>query len=479
MTRSSRWLLLPLIALVMTACGGGGGGSSDGVSSSTSSTSSSSSGSSTSSSSSSSSSGSSTSSSSSSGAASSSSSGGHNFSGGGPNVVAMIVGPGPVSNTAFNIPSTSVTVCLHGTSNCKTITNVLVDTGSYGLRLLASALSGLSAPEQPDPNISGHFMVECQQFLDGYTWGPVAIVDVKIGQETASDVPINVLDDVGNLEPAAPSSCTNGGSSSGSSGSSGSSSSGGSSGSGTNLSTASALGANGVLGVGYLQYDCGPYCTYSVSQQTVNNVFLGNYYSCSSSSCSPSSESLQNQVVNPVALFSVDNNGVILQLPAIAPTGQQIANGYLVFGIGTSSNNSLNGATVLTIDSTTGNISTTFNGQTLPNSFLDSGSNGYFFPDSSIAVCPSATDFYCPSTSPLTLLAANTGVNGQTTDVSLQIINVDDRNTSFYAIDVGGPDGTGLSSAFDFGLPFFYGRTVFTAIEGMNADGTTGPYWAY
>jgi hypothetical protein len=63
----------------------------------------------------------------------------------------------------------------------------------------------------------------------------------------------------------------------------------------------------------------------------------------------------------------------------------------------------------------------------------------------------------------------------------VDIVNVDNRNPSNYAIDVGGPDGTGLSSAFDFGLPFFYGRKVFTAIEGLNADGTiqTLPYYAY
>jgi hypothetical protein len=32
---------------------------------------------------------------------------------------------------------------------------------------------------------------------------------------------------------------------------------------------------------------------------------------------------------------------------------------------------------------------------------------------------------------------------------------------------------------FDFGLPYFYGRNVFTAIEGMSAAGTPGPYYAY
>ena len=36
-----------------------------------------------------------------------------------------------------------------------------------------------------------------------------------------------------------------------------------------------------------------------------------------------------------------------------------------------------------------------------------------------------------------------------------------------------------LAPVFDFGLPFFFGRNVFTAFDGKSTPGGTGPYSAY
>jgi len=43
--------------------------------------------------------------------------------------------------TNVNTPCTSVTVCIPGTQSCQTIDNILVDTGSYGLRIFSQALT--------------------------------------------------------------------------------------------------------------------------------------------------------------------------------------------------------------------------------------------------------------------------------------------------------------------------------------------------
>src|SRR5579862_8289490 len=55
------------------------------------------------------------------------------------NSVPIVVNAGLVNSadTAF----ASVTVCVPGTSNCQTIDNMVIDTGSTGLRILKSSLT--------------------------------------------------------------------------------------------------------------------------------------------------------------------------------------------------------------------------------------------------------------------------------------------------------------------------------------------------
>jgi hypothetical protein len=373
------------------------------------------------------------------------------------NMVSVTVGPGPsAASSSFNIPYVSVTVCVTGSSNCVTLNHVLVDTGSTGLRLMASALAGLPLVSQSDPSINGNVMAECLPFADGYTWGTVATASIKIGGETASAVPVQIIDDDSSFSPTVPASCTSNGAS---------------------LNSIDAFSANGILGVGLFSQDCGSYC----AQSTGN---LDWYYSCTQSHCSTTTQALDRQVDNPVTLFAVDNNGVILELPAIPASGATSASGYLVFGIGTQSNNSLGSAIVLSVEPYTGQFTTSFEGHSLNGSFLDSGSNGFFFVDASITNCPSSVgaQFYCPSSS-LDLTATDQGANGNTSAVSFQVASLSQLSSANFARnDVAGSGSSiaGLGSDyFDWGLPFFYGRSVYVAIEGLAAGSATGPYFAF
>lgn len=367
----------------------------------------------------------------------------------GPNVVPVSVDQG-IASTA-NIPTVSVTICVPGTAQCQTIDHIQVDTGSSGLRLIASTVNSGTVP-LPAVTVGGHLLGECALFADGFTWGAIKSADVKLSGEVASDIPVELISDPS--VPSVPADCSQ---------------------RGTGITTAQELRVNGLLGVGLFAQDCGSDCATSANRSV--------YFTCpAGGSCSGTAVPLTQQVTNPVARFAVDNNGVLLQLPNIAQGGAGVTAGALVFGIGTQANNQLGNVSIYE-SSAVGYISTTINGAPYPNSFLDSGSNGYFFDFASEPLCSggaSATGFYCPP-STQTLSATNTGINGVSQPLTFFIANADTlsasmpANTAFNDLA-----GTGIAStSFDWGLPFFYGRNVFTAIQGAVTPVGNGPYFAY
>jgi hypothetical protein len=360
------------------------------------------------------------------------------------NFQSIVVNAGPANNY-FDGAFTTVTVCVPGQSSCQTIDGILVDTGSTGLRVLGSALS-LTLPQQADA--SGAPIAECFSFLDGFTWGPVRSADVRLGSEQASGVPVQVIGTAG--LPAIPDACSS---------------------SGTPENTLDALGANGILGVGLFREDCGSGCVGSGSSNA------GLYYTCPAAGCRTVSQPLARQVQNPVWLFPTDNNGVLIQLPSLPVGGTVTATGMMIFGIGTQSDNALGAAKVLTVDAN-GNLSTSYGSQTYTGTYIDSGTNGLFFLDTKttgLPVCATSTDFYCPATLQ-SQSATIRGINGTASAVAFSIGNFDALNGRFNAFnEVGGPNPGG----FAWGLPFFFGRTVFTAIEGQATPGGAGPYFAF
>lgn len=361
------------------------------------------------------------------------------------NSIPVMVDAGPANN--INMLFATVTVCAPGSdAKCQQIDHVLVDTGSSGLRLLASEVSpDLALPAQA--LVPGGPLAECMHFADGYTWGPVKVADVKLADHRASSLPVQIIGD--KAFAGVPADCAS---------------------SGAGHNSLQELGARGILGVGMFLDDCGDLCAYRSD--------IGLYYTCEGASCTGTAVPTGKQVANPVARFSADNNGVTLKLPALPTTGSVSVAGTLLFGIGTQANNAMGTATVFTAHADTGYIATVYNGQTLPNSFIDSGSNGYFFNDAKISAC--ASGFFCP-TLPLTLSAINQGLNGKTKTVSFAIHNADELFTKYPTnaafANLGG--GFSRASSFDWGLPFFYGKTVFTAFENKSTPGGTGPYFAF
>jgi Protein of unknown function (DUF3443) len=427
------------------------------------------------------------------------SSGGGTGSGGtaptGANVVSMAVniGPNGSSNPDADTPFITITVCAPGsTTNCQQISNIEVDTGSYGLRIISTVLSssvmGALTQEYASNNQP---LVECTEFVDGISWGPVMQADVQIGGESASNVPIQVMGD-SSFENEIPSACSSVGS---------------------EEDTVAMFGANGIIGVGPFAQDCGSGCVLSNSAYASNPT----YFACpaggtSTSDCQAVSTTVDEQVTNPVADFTStgDDNGVIVELPSVAdPDGATSATGSLVFGIGTQSNNGLGSATVLT-GNDYGDITTTYNGFQLQSSYLDTGSNAYYFDAGNSASLPDCSNsgsgssgfsssWLCPS-SEQTISLTNTGQNDTPSTVSIKIYNADTlfdegSSTNPYTAfdDLGADTGSQTSYCnqydlttagngdcyFDLGLPFFFGRNVYIAIAGTNTSAGEGPYFAY
>jgi Protein of unknown function (DUF3443) len=367
----------------------------------------------------------------------------------GSNVLPVSVNFGPTDETT-NFLFASVTICAPGsTTNCQTIGGIQVDTGSTGLRILSSALS-LSLPQEADAN--GNPIVECLQFVDSYSWGSVRTADVQIAGEQAHSVPIQLIGDP--AFPSIPDACSSTGPSS---------------------DTVESFGANGLLGIGVFRQDCGSPCVFS-------GVSPPLYYICPSSGaagCQPTPASLAQQVPNPVWLFSADNNGTIVELPSVVPAGEASVSGSLVFGIGTQSNNALGAANVIPVDAN-GLFTTVYKGTSYTGSVFDTGTNALEFLDSGtlgIPLCSDAAFFYCP-TSTQNLSAAVPNMAAANVPINFSVANADMLfgNASFAAYsNLAGPN----PGTFDWGLPFFFGRNVFVAIESQSTSSGVGPYWAF
>jgi hypothetical protein len=370
-------------------------------------------------------------------------------------VAAVTVDSGPSSGgvsltNSVNTLFVSVTVCMPGSSSsCQTIDHIQVDTGSYGLRILAPILT-LTLPVETLTN--GSSLAECTQFVDGYSWGPIALADVTIGGETAKSVPVQAIGD--SRFSTVPSGCSGTG--------------------GTQEDTVATFGANGILGVGPFELDCGDCAT----------ATHGLYYACASTTCTETTVPDAMQMPNPVTHFAADNNGVIVVLPAAPAAGTTTLSGSLIFGIDTQSNNQSGTQTVLTVDGNA-HLIINYNAQPLSNSFIDSGSNGIYFTDPNIATCTTTgfTSFYCPANT-LTLGLSIQGQNGtMANNLTFMVENAESMlnnpaNAAFNVFpDLAGtnPDAT----SFDYGLAFFYGKRVAVAVENDKTSVGTGPYIAF
>lgn len=382
------------------------------------------------------------------------------------NVIAIYVDAGLAGSRA-SIPNAiyaDVKICHPSNpSQCAVIDHVIVDTGSVGLRVLASALPTNFLPALPQSTVGAQKAAQCLSFVSGVTWGSVRSVELRMGGSsfdglTASNLPIQIINDPDPAFSTVPASCSS---------------------QGGLMQTAADLGAKGILGVGLFIQDCGPACANSAPSV---------YYACSGTgSCSASAMPLSKQVSNPISSWAPHDNGNTIWLPNLQSGSSARADGMLVVGVGTSNNNALQANSQILAANSSGTFTANVNGNTLARSFIDSGSSITFLPaagSTPLSVCPTPlSSFFCPVNS-LSLTATNTGRAGTSSQTNVAIINAANA-FSAKPLDNAYAGLAGSSSApynsLDYGASFFFGRYVSTLIETKSATGfgVSGPAFSH
>lgn len=180
-----------------------------------------------------------------------------------------------------------------------------------------------------------------------------------------------------------------------------------------------------------------------------------------------------------MVFFNSDNNGVMLTMSQVGSSGAASATGTLTFGIGTQTDNALGSANVYPLGlwpsgSFAGyyTLQSTYNSVAYP-AFLDAASPLTYFLDPTTIGVPACSGtyvgLYCPS-STTSFTVSNMGYGGTPANATISIGNAQTllSNTSLTAYsNLAGISGTGASNDFvEFGLPFFYGKTVYVGVVG-------------
>lgn len=370
------------------------------------------------------------------------------------NVVPLVVDRG-YNGLASNTSFITLTVCIPNTNDCQVLDHVFVDTGSTGLRINQSALN----INLRSINFYESTIYQCMKFGEGYTFGPAATADVRIGGETAKNIPVQVFNDVDHSN--VPTDCSNG----------------------LPFADLNNFGAKAIVGVN-------PY-------SNPNNNYTGVYTCRESQPCAKVENPREIPVqlnLNPVVAFSKDNNGLIINLPPVNFAESSALVGYMVFGLDTQNNNQVNSSPVKVLGSSNPDFQVGYfhaNSNSLNSSYaiFDSGYQTYYFYDANMAQCtlpnPDGHSYYCPNSFPQYWSSRISSYNSADIvgEISALIIN--------YEVTLGLHDtvvpGLGeVASQVDnltiYGLPFFFGKRVYIGLMGESGNQTPlgiGPAWGY
>ena len=356
------------------------------------------------------------------------------------NVVPVIV---RTPRGGFNRMVVSITLCAPGTTVCTTIPDVMLDTGSTGLRIDASALPPwLRLPASRDS--AGKPLAECLRFVHDVAWGPLVRADLHLGGEVATDLPIQVVADEDQDQPA-----------------------------GCPRSTAQPT-ANGTLGLGPNLFDCADPCEQDPARPGV--------FAREAASWTPvrGKVATADRLSNPLRRLPRHNNGAVLDLPTPPPSGAMQLAGTLTLGVGTAANNRLGAARVVRLDGM-GRFTTLYGDRSYPAGTIDSGTETNILADDELPRCAGSSWAFCAEPA-RQRDATIVGADGTPLRVPFTVGDYRAaRERHVGASDVVAVVADPAAKSFVWGAPFFMGRRVFVVLDGMavpNAGELRGPLYA-
>lgn len=331
-----------------------------------------------------------------------------------------------------NQPFVSIQVCQPDLSKCVTIDKVLVDTGSFGLRIFDTALAGITPTGVTH---QGGELRQCAGFGSGYTLGRIVRIGLKMAGTQARDLPIQLID---SSAGTAPSGCAAMGS--------------------AQFTNKEQVGGNAILGIGPLGSDASSSLRVRYFTQVANQTNL----------LATVPENIA--VPNPVTRLDQHNNGLVLQFPPVGLAGETTLKGTMTLGLNTANNNATSGVKFFGV-SDAARLRITLAGRSY-NGLIDSGSNYYHFPSRYMAPCE-GTIFFCPSkpeTVPITIQSWDLA-----SSLTSELLIDDYRNYNGMAAQPGLAGYDSGATELVLGLPYFYGRKVYVAIQGKGTASVPAP----
>jgi len=352
--------------------------------------------------------------------------------------------------TSPNKACTTLTICDSNGFNCITLSDLRVDTYTSGIRVFRNTLpSNLYNSLRSISTINGN-LATCFLYEGVSYWGNVFQATLLLDGEQVS-VPIQIIDktQINPTNANATNLCT----------------------SLTNTpATSNAAHFQGILGMGPRQRDCGTPCASQASPY---------YYSCrnglpsSSTSCTQSTVPTNQQLTNPFTQLSSNANGVILKLPSVTTGGIASLEGSLLLGIDTQSNNVSTGASTIPVDANN-LISIQPQGNSY-SAMINAATSAFVFPSTMASTSVNQISYYCPTTNPsfTSMIYGSSNIT-----LSFPIGNATSLlgGSSYVFSELGIASSKG---PIIYGIPFFFGKSVFVGFENTSSSLGAGPYYAF